>query len=170
MFGSPETTSGGQALKFAASLRLDIRRISTIKNGKVAIGNRTKITVKKNKVGPPYGVTEFDILFGSEAEVGISLLGEIVDIGSDLGVFKKAGAYFTVYNPSTGEEVIKIQGREKLKLYLLENQDLTSIIHNYILYERGLPALTSPVSYGELPTSSDVAETVYESDSVYDDD
>lgn len=114
MFGNPETTTGGNALKFYASVRLDIRRISQIKDGDVASGNRTKVKVVKNKVAPPFRVVEFDIIFGH----GISKVGEIIDMGVELGVLNKSGSWF-----SYGESKIG-QGREAVKQFMLDNPEM----------------------------------------------
>ena len=114
MFGSPETTTGGNALKFYASVRLDIRRTGTIKKGDVAIGNETKVKVVKNKVSPPFKTAEFDILFGE----GISREGEIIDMGANAKVLDKSGAWYA-YN---GEKIG--QGRDNAREFLRENPDL----------------------------------------------
>ncbi|MEM9953878.1 MAG: recombinase RecA [Chloroflexota bacterium] len=131
MFGSPETTSGGRALKFYASVRLDIRRIQSIKASGENIGNRTRIKIKKNKVAPPFRETEFDIMFNE----GISKTGEILDIGTDLGVVEKRGAFYR-YN----DELIG-QGRENSKVFLLENPDVSDEIENQIRVHFGLPSM-----------------------------
>lgn len=113
-YGSPETTTGGNALKFYASVRLDIRRIGAIKQGDVVIGNQTKVKVVKNKVAPPFRVVEFDILYGS----GISRIGEIIDLGVAAGVIEKSGAWF-----SYGDERIG-QGREAVRAYLKQHPEI----------------------------------------------
>ena len=114
MFGSPETTPGGRALKFYSSVRLDIRRIETIKDGAEAVGNRARVKVVKNKVAPPFRQAEFDIMYGK----GISREGTLLDVAVDLGIVKKSGAWFTYDGEQLG------QGREKVKLFLAENLDL----------------------------------------------
>lgn len=114
MFGNPETTTGGNALKFYASVRLDIRRIGQIKDGENIVGNRTKVKVVKNKVAPPFRLAEFDIMYGE----GISRLGEIVDLGVENNVIKKAGSWF-----SYGETKIG-QGRDAVKQMLADNPEL----------------------------------------------
>ena len=113
MFGSPETTTGGNALKFYASLRLDIRKVGNIQEGEKIVGSRHRVKVKKNKVAPPFRVAEFDM-----DDNGISMTGDIVDIGSDVGVIQKSGSFYK-YN---GE--VLAQGREATKVYLDENQDM----------------------------------------------
>jgi len=122
MFGSPETTTGGNALKFYASVRLDIRRTGTIKKGEEAIGNETKVKVVKNKVAPPFKTAEFDILFGE----GISREGEVVDMGVTHGILEKSGAWYA-YN---GEKIG--QGRDNAREFLRENPDLAHEIENKI--------------------------------------
>src|SRR6187455_665664 len=114
MFGSPETTPGGRALKFYSSVRLDIRRIETIKDGAEAVGNRVRVKVVKNKVAPPFKQAEFDIMYGR----GISREGSIIDIGVELGIVKKSGAWFTYEGEQLG------QGRENVKTFLSENVDM----------------------------------------------
>ncbi len=130
MFGSPETTSGGRALKFYASVRLDIRRIQSIKQGAEVVGNRTKVKVKKNKVAPPFRETEFDIMF---YENGISKAGELVDLGVELSIIEKRGAFFR-YN-----EGLLGQGRENAKVFLMENQGVADEIENAIRAHFNLP-------------------------------
>jgi len=118
MFGNPETTTGGNALKFYASVRLDIRRISQLKDGDVVMGNRAKVKVVKNKMAPPFRIAEFDIIFGE----GISKVGEIIDIGVEKGVIKKAGSWFSYDETKLG------QGRDAVKSMFLENPDLADEI------------------------------------------
>ncbi|MBO4587318.1 MAG: recombinase RecA [Bacteroidales bacterium] len=116
MFGNPETTTGGNALKFYASVRIDIRRTQAIKDGDQNIGNRVKVKVVKNKVAPPFRVCEFDLMFGE----GISKIGEIIDLGVEYGIIKKSGSWF-----SYGETKLA-QGREALKQLLKDNEELSA--------------------------------------------
>jgi recombination protein RecA len=122
-YGSPETTTGGNALKFYASVRLDIRRIATLKQGENPIGNRTKVKIVKNKVAPPFKTTEFDIMFGE----GISKLGELIDYGVKLNIIDKAGAWFSYNDSKLG------QGKENSKVYLKENPSIAQEIEEKIL-------------------------------------
>jgi recombination protein RecA len=122
MFGNPETTTGGNALKFYASVRLDIRRVSQLKEGDVVSGNRVRVKVVKNKVAPPFRQAEFDIIFGE----GISRVGEIIDIGVDKGVIKKAGSWFSYEDTKLG------QGRDAVKALFMENPDLSEEVENKI--------------------------------------
>ncbi|MBU2287823.1 MAG: recombinase RecA, partial [Gammaproteobacteria bacterium] len=131
MFGSPETTTGGNALKFYASVRLDIRRIGTIKKGDEAIGNETKVKVVKNKVSPPFKTAEFDILFGE----GISREGEIIDMGVTAKIVDKSGAWYA-YN---GEKIG--QGRDNAREFLRENPSLSYEIENKVRESLGIPLL-----------------------------
>lgn len=118
MFGNPETTTGGNALKFYASVRLDIRRVSQIKDGDVASGNRTRVKVVKNKVAPPFRQVEFDIIFGT----GISKVGEIIDMGVELGILNKSGSWFSYNETKIG------QGRDAVKQFLADNPELAEEI------------------------------------------
>ncbi len=129
MFGSPETTTGGMALKFYASVRLDVRRVESIKQGEEIVGNRTRVTVKKNKVAPPFRVAEFDILYNQ----GISREGDLLDTGVNMGVIEKRGAFFTYGETRLG------QGRENAKETLRQNQELAREIENKIRIAAGLP-------------------------------
>ncbi len=123
MFGNPETTTGGNALKFYASVRLDIRRISQIKDGDVVTGNRTRVKVIKNKLAPPFRMAEFDIVFGE----GISKVGEIIDIGVEKNVIKKSGSWFSYEDTKLG------QGRDSVKNLFAENPDLAQEIEDKII-------------------------------------
>lgn len=122
MFGNPETTTGGNALKFYASVRLDIRRVSQLKEGDLVMGNRARVKVIKNKVAPPFRQAEFDIIFGE----GISKVGEIIDIGVEKGIIKKAGSWFSYDDTKLG------QGRDAVKALFSENPDLAEEIENKI--------------------------------------
>ena len=122
MFGSPETTTGGNALKFYSSLRLDIRRIAQIKEGDQVVGNRTRVKVVKNKVAPPFKTTEFDIMYGE----GISYEGDLVDLAVQADIINKTGAWFSFDNNKIG------QGRENAKRYLKENEKVRSKIENAV--------------------------------------
>jgi len=127
MFGSPETTTGGRALKFYASVRLDIRRIGQIKDGEDVIGARTKVTVVKNKVAPPFKKCEFDILFNR----GISREGEMLEIGTTEGIIVKSGTWYSIKHPTDGE--IRIgQGLEKARQFLIDNPDLANQVEQVI--------------------------------------
>ena len=136
MFGSPETTTGGNALKFYASVRIDIRRIGTIKKGDEVIGNETKVKVVKNKVAPPFKDAVFDILYGE----GISRLGEIIDLGVQAKIVDKAGAWYS-YN---GEKIG--QGRDNTREFLRENPDLAREIENKIREQLGIVLLPAAVA------------------------
>jgi len=128
MFGSPETTSGGNALKFYASQRLDIRRIGTIKVGDTAVGNRCRVKVVKNKLAPPFRLCEFDILFGK----GISRTGDVLDLGVEAGIINKSGAWY-----SYGEERVG-QGRDNARTFLEEHPDILAAVERKLLQENGL--------------------------------
>ncbi len=123
MFGNPETTTGGNALKFYASVRLDIRKVTSIKDKEVTVGNRVRVKVVKNKVAPPFRQTEFEITFGE----GISKVGEIVDLGVELGIVKKAGSWFSYEDTKLG------QGRDAVKSLLKDNPELADEIEAKII-------------------------------------
>jgi len=131
MFGNPETTTGGNALKFYSSVRLDIRRTGAIKDGDQIIGNRTKIKVVKNKVAPPFKTIEFDIMYGE----GISKVGDILDLAVSNGIVEKAGAWFSYDNSKIG------QGRENSKTFLKENPDILDEIKTKVLAKYGLATI-----------------------------
>jgi recombination protein RecA len=128
MFGNPETTTGGNALKFYATLRLDIRRIGAIKEGDQVVGNRTRVKVVKNKIAPPFKEAEFDLIYGH----GISKEGDILDLGVSLGIVEKNGAWF-----SFGEERIG-QGRQNVKRFLTENTDIRDKIRQLVIEKSGI--------------------------------
>ena len=131
MFGSPETTTGGNALKFYASVRLDIRRIGSIKKGEEVIGNETKVKVVKNKVSPPFKTAEFDILYGE----GISREGEIVDMGVEAKVLEKSGSWYAYQGEKIG------QGKDNAREFLRENKELAIEIENKVREAMGIPLL-----------------------------
>jgi recombination protein RecA len=128
MFGSPETTTGGNALKFYASVRLDIRRIGAVKNAEEIVGNQTRVKVVKNKMAPPFKQTEFDILYGE----GVSKVGELVDLGVKANIVEKSGAWFSYDSQRLG------QGREKAKDFLRDNPEIAIVIENKLRAEAGV--------------------------------
>jgi recombination protein RecA len=130
MFGSPETTTGGRALKFYASVRLDVRRIETLKDGAEAVGNRTRVKVVKNKVAPPFKQAEFDIVYGE----GISREGSLIDVGVEQGLIRKSGAWYTYENDQLG------QGKENVRSFLRDNPDLAEEIEKRIKEKLGIGA------------------------------
>ncbi len=141
MFGNPETTPGGKALKFYASVRIDIRRTATIKEGDVAVGNRTRAKVVKNKIAPPFRQAEFDIMFNE----GISASGDLLDLASEAGVIEKSGAWFSYGDIRLG------QGRENVKTFLRENPDLFEEVRVKVLENKGVTAkLQTPVNEDEV--------------------
>ncbi len=142
MFGNPETTTGGNALKFYASVRLDIRRIGAVKKGEEIIGNETRVKVVKNKVAPPFRQAEFEILYGE----GISFLGELVDLGVNYGFIQKAGSWY-----SYGTEKIG-QGKDNAKQYLKENPDKAKEIETKIREE----AFSKPVTFIDTATADEI--------------
>ncbi len=127
MFGNPETTTGGNALKFYASVRLDIRRIAAIKDGQNVIGNRTKVKIVKSKVAPPFKEVEFDILYNE----GISKAGDLIDLATDKNILKKSGAWFTYRED-------RFQGREQLKQKMLEDAELFSALEKEVKESLGM--------------------------------
>ncbi|GHC97031.1 protein RecA [Nocardiopsis terrae] len=129
MFGSPETTTGGKALKFYASVRLDVRRIETLKDGTDAVGNRTRVKVVKNKVAPPFKQAEFDILYG----VGVSREGSLIDLGVEHAIVRKSGAWYTYDGTQLG------QGKENARNFLRENVDVSQEIEKKIKEKLGIP-------------------------------
>jgi recombination protein RecA len=144
MFGNPETTSGGNALKFYATVRLDIRRVGAIKQGDSVVGSRTKVRVVKNKVAPPFKDTEFDILYGT----GISHEGELVDLGADAGIIEKSGAWYSFENDRIG------QGRENSKDFLREHPEVAQAIESKIraqMCPTGADGADAPAAEGQAP-------------------
>lgn len=136
MFGNPETTTGGNALKFYSSMRLDIRKIDSLKEGQEIIGGRVRVKIVKNKVAPPFRQAEFDIYFNE----GISKLGEIIDIGVDKGIIEKAGAWYSYSGNKIG------QGRENVREYLKNNPEIAAEVERKILEASGLKTVTSASS------------------------
>jgi recombination protein RecA len=143
MFGSPETTSGGKALKFYASIRLDIRRIETLKDGTDSVGNRTRVKVVKNKVSPPFKIAEFDILYG----VGISREGSLIDLGVEQSIVRKSGAWYTYEGDQLG------QGKENARNFLRENPDTANEIEKRIKEKLGIGARIDADAPGPGPGS-----------------
>ncbi|MEG1699635.1 MAG: DNA recombination/repair protein RecA, partial [Oscillospiraceae bacterium] len=122
VYGNPETTTGGRALKFFSSVRLDIRRVEAIKNGTEIVGNRTRVKVVKNKVAPPFKEAEFDILYGQ----GISKEGNILDVATSIDVIKRSGAWFSYNGEKLG------QGRDNVRKYMVENKEFTDMIEKQV--------------------------------------
>ena len=149
MFGSPETTSGGNALKFYSSVRMDIRRIGAIKDKEQIIGNSTRVKVVKNKVSPPFKVVEFDLMYGK----GISKVGELVDLGAKADIVEKSGAWYAYKGEKIG------QGRENAKIYLEQNPKIAAEIELTIRTKAGLfskkaeetPAVENKIQPAEKP-------------------
>ncbi len=146
MFGSPETTTGGNALKFYASVRLDIRRIGSIKEREIVVGNQTRVKVVKNKMAPPFRQVEFDIMYGE----GISKTGEIVDLGVQAGFVEKSGAWFSAEGERIG------QGRENAKIYLREHPEMMAVLEKKIRGNSGIVAEALLVG----PDAADPVEAV----------
>jgi recombination protein RecA len=141
MFGSPETTTGGRALKFYASVRLDVRRIETLKDSTEAVGNRTRVKVVKNKVASPFKQAEFDIMYGK----GISREGSLIDVGVEQGIIRKSGAWYTYDGEQLG------QGKENSRTFLKENPDVASAIEKRILEKLGVGQSTDAAGGANLP-------------------
>ncbi|MDX6209301.1 MAG: recombination protein RecA [Frankiales bacterium] len=141
MFGSPETTTGGKALKFYASIRLDVRRIETLKDGAEAVGNRTRVKVVKNKMSPPFKQAEFDIVYGQ----GISREGSLIDMGVDQGIVRKAGAWYTYEGDQLG------QGKENARTFLKDNPDMANEIEKRIKEKLGIGAVLDAEAIAPAP-------------------
>jgi recombination protein RecA len=146
MYGSPETTSGGHALKFYASVRLDIRRIGVIKDRDEVVGNQTRVKVVKNKLAPPFKQVEFDIMYGE----GISKFGEIIDLGVKAGVVDKSGSWFSYDSQRIG------QGRENAKVFLKANPDIANKIEAAIRLNSGI--ISEQILAGETAEDDEAAE------------
>ncbi len=146
MFGSPETTTGGRALKFYSSVRLDVRRIETLKDGTDMVGNRTRVKVVKNKVAPPFKQAEFDIMYGK----GISREGGLIDVGVEAGMVRKAGAWYTYEGDQLG------QGKENARNFLKDNPDLANEMEKRILEKLGVgpPSTRPPTTCLTSPSAS----------------
>jgi recombination protein RecA len=142
MFGNPETTPGGNALKFYSSIRIDIRRMTQIKDGQEVIGNRTKVKVVKNKVAPPFRISEFDMIYGE----GISKTGDLLDLGVEQEIIDKSGAWYSYNDERIG------QGRENAKTFLKEHPDMLAEIDRKVRLGFGLPVA------GEIPVSTEAEE------------
>ncbi|UPK76682.1 recombinase RecA [Nocardioidaceae bacterium SCSIO 66511] len=145
MFGSPETTTGGKALKFYSSVRLDVRRIETLKDGTDMVGNRTRVKVVKNKMAPPFKQAEFDIMYGK----GISREGSLIDVGVEAGLIRKAGAWYTYEGDQLG------QGKENARKFLLDNPDLGNEIEKKIKEHFGVEAAADEPAVVEEPVNVD---------------
>ena len=145
MFGSPETTTGGKALKFYASIRLDVRRIETLKDGVEAVGNRTRVKVVKNKMAPPFKQAEFDIVYGQ----GISREGSLIDVGVEQAIVKKSGAWYTYDGDQLG------QGKENVRNFLRDNPDLADEIEKKIKEKMGIGAKLDDDAVVPLPAPVD---------------
>jgi recombination protein RecA len=151
MFGNPETTTGGRALKFYSSVRADIRRIAAIKDGEIVTGNRTKIKIVKNKMAPPFREAEFDIIYGE----GISKEGDLVDLGVQHNLIEKSGAWYSYKGERIG------QGRENAKQFLRENSDIFKRVDTELRKQLGLvrveqPAVVPPASVPQAATATRV--------------
>ncbi len=145
MFGSPETTTGGKALKFYASVRLDVRRIETLKDGGEPVGNRTRVKVVKNKVAPPFKQAEFDILYGK----GVSREGSLIDMGVEQGILRKSGAWYTYEGDQLG------QGKENARKFLLDNPDIANDIEKRMKDKLGIGAKVDAEAVEPVPAPVD---------------
>jgi len=145
MFGNPETTTGGNALKFYSSVRMEIRRIGSIKDRDEVVGNQTRVKVVKNKLAPPFKMVEFDIMYGE----GVSKMGELLDLGIKAGIVEKSGSWFSFDSQRVG------QGRENAKNFLRENPDMATRIENLIRQNAGLVSDAMMAGPGEMPSGSD---------------
>ncbi len=154
MFGNPETTTGGNALKFYSSMRLDIRRMTQIKEGQDIIGNRTKVKVVKNKVAPPFKIAEFDIIYGE----GISKTGDLLDLGVELQIIDKSGAWYSYEDERIG------QGRENAKAFLKEHPEMSAEIERKVRLGYGLPVAAKTVTAAEKPAAEKPAAAETKSD------
>jgi len=150
MYGSPETTSGGNALKFYASVRLDIRRIGAIKERDEVVGNQTRVKVVKNKLAPPFKQVEFDIMYGE----GVSKVGELVDLGVKAGVVEKSGAWYSYDSQRIG------QGRENAKVFLKQNPDIANKIEAQVRANSGI--IAEAIMAGEVTGKDDDGDTAAE--------
>jgi recombination protein RecA len=148
MFGNPETTTGGNALKFYASVRMDIRRIGALKDGDNVIGGRTRVKVVKNKTAPPFKEAEFDVLYG----VGISRDGEIVDLGSETGIVEKSGAWYSYANERIG------QGREAAKQFLRDHPETANAIMAKVMEKSGIKRLLTESAAAAVPAGNEKKE------------
>ena len=146
MYGSPETTTGGNALKFYASVRLDIRRVGSIKEKEEVVGNTTRVKVVKNKVAPPFKQVEFDIMYGE----GVSKTGELIDLGVKAGIVEKSGAWFSYDSQRLG------QGRENAKAYLKANPEVANKIESQLRQNSGI--LAEQILDAVSPTAEDLDE------------
>jgi len=144
MFGNPETTPGGNALKFYSSIRIDIRRMTQIKDGQEVIGNRTKVKVVKNKVAPPFRIAEFDMIYGE----GISKTGDLLDLGVEQEIIDKSGAWYSYNDERIG------QGRENAKTFLKEHPDMLAEIDRKVRLGFGLPVVSDVAGAGNALASS----------------
>jgi recombination protein RecA len=145
MFGSPETTTGGKALKFYASVRLDVRRIESLKDGTDFVGNRTRVKVVKNKMAPPFKQAEFDILYG----IGVSREGSLIDMGVDQGILRKSGAWYTYEGDQLG------QGKENARKFLRDNPDIANEIEKRIKEKLGIGAQVDAEAVEAVPAPVD---------------